>query len=60
MKIKISKQDATKIVKILRAYKINCEIADINLYGCDHPICLDHDRYKAIADYADKIEKQIK
>ena len=59
MNIKISKKDARKIVEILRAYKINCELSDINFYGCNHPKCVDADCYKDIADCADKIEKQI-
>lgn len=58
MQITISKQALKGIVKALKAYKTNCELADLNLYGADHPYCNDPNRYKEIQHYIDRLEKE--
>ena len=58
MQITISKRAVKDITKILKAYKLSCELEDLNLYGADHPYCNDPDRYKEIQRYIDRLEKE--
>lgn len=58
MRITISKRAVKDITKILKAYKLNCELEDLNFYGPDHPYCNDPDRYKEVQYYIDRLEKE--
>lgn len=59
MKITISKRSLNNVIKMLEAYKLNCELSDINLFGANHPYCNDPERYKDIQHYIDKFRKEI-
>ena len=59
MQITISKRALKDIIKMLKNYKLNCHIADLNLYGPDHPYCNDPDQYKEIQYYIDRLEKEV-
>jgi len=58
MTIKISKRTLNGIVKALEAYMMDCQLADINLFGADHPYCNDPDRYNEIKHYIDTLKKE--
>ena len=59
MQITISKRALKDIVKTLKQYKLNCELADQNLYGADHPYCNDPNHYKEIQSYIDRLEREL-
>jgi len=59
MQITISRKTINKIIKMLECYKLNNELSDINLYGCDHPYCKDPDRYKDVQYCINRLKEQL-